>query len=74
MPNDEEKYLHRIGRSGRYGRKGVAINLCDRGEMESIHRIEQFFQTRVEELPNDFAKIVKEANDALDQPSDEPGA
>jgi translation initiation factor 4A len=40
LPNDQEKYLHRIGRSGRYGRKGVAINLGDSGEMESVHRIE----------------------------------
>jgi translation initiation factor 4A len=38
LPNDDEKHVHRIGR---YRRKGVAINLCNRGEMDAIHRIEQ---------------------------------
>jgi translation initiation factor 4A len=70
LPNDEEKYLHRIGRSGRYGRKGVAINLCDQAEMEAIHRIEQYYETRIVELPQDFARIVQEANEsAEDKPA-----
>jgi len=30
---NRENYIHRIGRSGRFGRKGVAINVCFCGEM-----------------------------------------
>ncbi|OHT17666.1 ATP-dependent RNA helicase eIF4A [Tritrichomonas foetus] len=66
VPPSRELYLHRIGRSGRYGRKGVAINICNMNEMSSIQNIEEFYRTKIEELPNDFAQILKEANDSVD--------
>lgn len=33
---DEENYLHRIGRSGRFGRKGVAINFVTNSDVRSM--------------------------------------
>jgi translation initiation factor 4A len=70
LPNDYEDYLHRIGRSGRYGRKGVAINLIDTTERPAITALQEFYQTKIEELPADFAEIVQAANDQFE--SDEP--
>ncbi|OHS99811.1 ATP-dependent RNA helicase eIF4A [Tritrichomonas foetus] len=69
-PPTRELYLHRIGRSGRYGRKGVAINICDVSEMTQMHDIMQFYRTKIDELPSDFAEILKEANDSIDQSND----
>ena len=66
VPVDREKYLHRIGRSGRYGRKGVAINICDSKEMGKIKDLERFYQTTIEELPADIDSIVKDANTQFD--------
>lgn len=50
----KENYIHRIGRSGRFGRKGVAINLVTDYEFEKLHEIERFYNTQIEELPADL--------------------
>jgi translation initiation factor 4A len=58
LPPKIENYLHRIGRSGRFGRKGVAINFVtydDRGKMRDI---EKYYCTQVNELPTDFDKLL----------------
>lgn len=47
-------YLHRIGRSGRWGRKGVAINFVTRRDDKIIREIEKHYNTSVEELPSSF--------------------
>jgi translation initiation factor 4A len=65
LPQDMEQYLHRIGRSARYGRKGVAINLCDRQEYQQMQEIQEFYHTKIEELPGNFAEFVKEANNSV---------
>ena len=70
IPNSKELYLHRIGRSGRYGRKGVAINICNLSEITNIKELENFYSTQIEELPSDFAQILKEANDSIDHPKE----
>ena len=41
LPRNKETYIHRIGRSGRYGRKGVSINFVTDRDME--HQNEIFF-------------------------------
>merc|ERR1719493_634015 len=51
IPRDIENYLHRIGRSGRFGRKGVAINFVTNSDVRAIRGIEQFYQTQIDELP-----------------------
>jgi len=57
MPIQRENYVHRIGRSGRYGKKGVAINLICGGEIECIKEIEEHYETIIEELPEDLGAI-----------------
>jgi ubiquitin C len=51
LPTQPENYLHRIGNSGRFGRKGVAINLVSRGDERMLQDIQRFYNTVVEELP-----------------------
>jgi superfamily II DNA/RNA helicase len=53
LPVQRENYIHRIGRSGRFGRKGCAINLLLEGdEVKAMHDIEQYYSTSIEELPD----------------------
>jgi len=58
IPNNTENYLHRIGRSGRFGRKGVAINFCSKFEISKMKEIENFFSTKIEPLPENFSAIL----------------
>lgn len=55
VPSDVCVYLHRIGRSGRWGRKGVAISLMSRSEQPRLQDIERYYATEITELPVDFA-------------------
>lgn len=57
LPVQQENYIHRIGRSGRFGRKGVAINLIAGDEIRQMKEIEQFYATSVEVLPNNLSAI-----------------
>ena len=52
LPRDRESYIHRIGRTGRYGRKGVAINLigCD-NDIKQLTDIQKFYNTQIDEMP-----------------------
>jgi translation initiation factor 4A len=59
IPNNMENYIHRIGRSGRYGRKGVSINFVTDYEAERLKEIETFYNTSIEELPMDFSKYLQ---------------
>ena len=51
LPTNRELYIHRIGRSGRFGRKGVAINFVKDDEAILLKDIEQFYATQISELP-----------------------
>ncbi|KAL9657281.1 hypothetical protein ABK040_011501 [Willaertia magna] len=51
LPVNRENYVHRIGRSGRYGRKGVAINFVTNQDVGILRDIEQFYGTVIEEMP-----------------------
>lgn len=51
LPNNRELYIHRIGRAGRFGRKGVAINFVVDEEMWMLKDIEQYYSTQIEEMP-----------------------
>ena len=57
LPNNRENYIHRIGRSGRYGRKGNAINFVTDEDEPALRELEQFYNTKVDELPMDIAEI-----------------
>ena len=54
IPIQKETYIHRIGRSGRYGRKGVAINFVTEKESIQLKEIESFYNTKVEEMPQNI--------------------
>ena len=54
IPKCTSTYLHRIGRSGRWGRKGTAINFITRRDLRHLKDIESFYQTQINELPNDY--------------------
>ena len=58
LPLNAESYLHRIGRSGRYGRKGVAINLVSNRDVPALRAVEAHYQTHVEELPQNFTDYL----------------
>ena len=50
--------LHRIGRGGRFGRKGVAINFVTSEDIRAMRDIEQFYNTSIEEMPMDVADLL----------------
>jgi len=58
LPTNRENYIHRIGRSGRFGRKGVAINFVTQDDVRSLREIEQFYNTQIEEMPMDVSELM----------------
>jgi len=58
LPSNLENYLHRIGRSGRFGRKGVAINFVTNNDVRTMKDIERYYHTQIEELPMDIADLI----------------
>jgi ATP-dependent RNA helicase len=58
LPNNRELYIHRIGRSGRFGRKGVAINFVKNDDIRILRDIEQFYSTQIDEMPMNVAELI----------------
>ena len=54
IPKNEHTYLHRIGRSGRWGRKGVAINFQTKYDSQYLKKFEEYYETKIDELPMDY--------------------
>jgi translation initiation factor 4A len=54
VPHNVHTYLHRIGRGGRWGRKGYAINLVTPRDIMDLRRIESQYTVKIEELPSGF--------------------
>jgi translation initiation factor 4A len=57
LPKHHENYMHRIGRTARYGKKGVAINLVNNNEYRFLKDIENFYHIYIEPLPEDVNSI-----------------
>lgn len=57
LPTNKENYIHRIGRGGRFGRKGVAINFVVNEDVGAMREIEKFYSTQIEELPSDIGTL-----------------
>tara|TARA_B110000305_G_C19457627_1_gene652018 strand:- start:3483 stop:4694 length:1212 start_codon:yes stop_codon:yes gene_type:complete len=57
IPKCVRTYLHRIGRSGRWGRKGVGINFITKFDVPKMKNIESYYSTEIKELPSDFGNI-----------------
>jgi len=58
LPTKKESYIHRIGRSGRFGRKGVAINFITKNDMRSFNEITKHYDTEIVEMPSDIQKYL----------------
>jgi ATP-dependent RNA helicase len=58
LPNSRELYIHRIGRSGRFGRKGVAINFVKSDDIRILRDIEQYYSTQIDEMPMNVADLI----------------
>jgi len=58
LPSNRENYIHRIGRGGRFGRKGVAVNFITEKDKRTLHDIEEFYNTRIEEMPINVADLI----------------
>ncbi|KAL0075743.1 ATP-dependent RNA helicase eIF4A [Phycomyces blakesleeanus] len=58
LPSNRENYIHRIGRGGRFGRKGVAINFVSNDDVRMMRDIEQFYNTQIEEMPMNVADLI----------------
>lgn len=54
LPKCVHVYLHRIGRSGRWGRKGTGLNFVTRRDYRKMKEIETYYETNIPELPADF--------------------
>lgn len=57
LPLSKEKYIHRIGRSGRFGRKGVAVNFVTPSDSKFLQEVEKFYNTEIVEMPLDLSNI-----------------
>ena len=58
LPSVRESYIHRIGRSGRFGRKGVAINFVIADDVTVLRDIEQYYSTQIEEMPMNVSDMI----------------
>merc|ERR1712223_599189 len=58
LPTNRENYIHRIGRGGRFGRKGVAINFVTDDDKRALQDIEKFYNTRIDEMPMNVADLI----------------
>ena len=58
LPKNKETYIHRIGRSGRYGRKGTAINFVTSEDISHMKEIESFYNTQIMEMPQNLADYL----------------
>ena len=58
LPTSRELYIHRIGRSGRFGRKGVAINFVTNEDVRILRDIEQYYSTEINEMPMNINELL----------------
>ena len=58
IPKFKEVYIHRIGRSGRYGRKGISINFVTYDDVNKLKVIQEYYETQIEEMPNDISEFL----------------
>jgi superfamily II DNA/RNA helicase len=58
LPKEKETYIHRIGRSGRFGRKGTVINFISVYDITSLKVIEQFYNTTILTLPENVESVI----------------
>jgi len=57
LPKSKETYVHRIGRSGRYGRKGVAINFVTNRDVGYLKELEDIYGVQINDLPQNVNDV-----------------
>lgn len=57
LPTQHASYIHRIGRAGRFGRKGTTINILGPNDMKTKDAIEQYYNIAMEQLPNNLGAL-----------------
>lgn len=57
LPENMENYIHRIGRSGRFGRKGVAINFITKDDKQLLRQIEKFYKIKIKPMPANLEQL-----------------
>jgi translation initiation factor 4A len=57
FPTNRENYIHRIGRTGRYGRKGIALSFVTERDESQIKEVETYYDIRINELPEDINAV-----------------
>jgi ATP-dependent RNA helicase DDX6/DHH1 len=72
FPKNSETYLHRIGRSGRFGHLGLAINLITYEDRFNLYRIEQELGTEIQPIPTQIDKNLYVAPTVIDDPTPPP--
>lgn len=50
--------LSRIGRGGRFGRKGTAINFVTSDDFRKMEDLQKFYNTEILEMPNNIASLL----------------
>merc|ERR1719235_1678653 len=58
FPKNSETYLHRVGRSGRFGHLGLAINLITLQDRQNLYRIEQELKTEIKPIPGNIERSL----------------
>ncbi|XP_035226012.1 eukaryotic initiation factor 4A-III-like isoform X1 [Stegodyphus dumicola] len=58
VPTNKESYIHRIGRSGRFGRKGVAITFVKNNDIDNMLEIEKHYSTQIKEIPMNLDDLI----------------
>ena len=58
LPNCEHTYLHRVGRSGRWGRKGIGINFIARRDSRKLKEIEAYYSLQIPEMPSNWSAAL----------------
>ena len=58
LPTEMANYIHRIGRAGRFGRKGITINVVSKDEMKLLDEIKNHYNIILKELPLNVASIM----------------
>ena len=61
LPASKETYIHRIGRCGRFGKKGISISMVkseDQSDIKTLQKMKQFYRIDIKEMPDDIEKYI----------------
>ncbi|KAF9918747.1 DEAD (Asp-Glu-Ala-Asp) box polypeptide 20 [Lobosporangium transversale] len=65
LPRDPETYLHRIGRTGRYGTTGLAVSIVDEQELNTVEILKSDYRITIQQLPLEPSDAYKELSRSI---------